>query len=154
MSDQVLPLVGLGLVVLVCSLALWKGGRPERLGGGLLLIVWVAGAAAAILLPGETPPLLMLSLDAVLAVGFLALTIRFGVLWLGAALLLQSANFALHANYLGEMFDLRSDYIQIVNAISLLMLILLLGATLVAWRRRLVRRRLAAAPSVVGATFA
>lgn len=77
-----------------------RGSLVERMGAGLNV-----GAAALVFLaqvfwsaPGL--PLALLTIDGIFALGFLALALRYGSLWLGGALIFQGLQFGLHAFYL------------------------------------------------------
>lgn len=99
MSGWYLHHLLLAAIVGVTVLAWVKGGWPERIGSAVNL----AGALVFTLgqqfvgLNGFSLGLLVL--DGVLGVSFLVLALRYTSLWLGAAMLLQAAQFSLHAFY-------------------------------------------------------
>jgi hypothetical protein len=136
-----------GLLIGVSLLALWKGGAAERIGGALNL---AAGMFATFLHPQLSPqaqPTALLMVDAALAGGFLFLALRYASLWLGGALLLQAVQFSLHAYYIvmGNSHDFsREPYFMLINNLdtSGINVCILLG-TVLAWRKRVVDRRLA-----------
>jgi hypothetical protein len=87
------------LTVLTCAFALWKGGLPERIAMAIIVANVAAGVVQALLVPGN-PGIAGLVVDAATAFGFLALTLRYGLPWLGVAMLIFSLQFGLHAFYL------------------------------------------------------
>lgn len=110
-----------------------KGGWPERLGASLNLLIAVLflvlqfGMPPAMLAPG------LLVLDGLLGIGFLALAIRYTSLWLGAAMLLQAAQFSLHAFYYvtAKTFDLLFAVVN--NVVSWGILIAIVAGTFASW---------------------
>lgn len=100
MYQSIVPILGWAVTLMVCGLALWKGGQPERLGG---LLIIAAGAAVwfchAMLAPANANMALLI-VDGVMSAGFLLLALRYASPWLGAAMMLQATQFSLHAYYL------------------------------------------------------
>ncbi|HEY2710331.1 MAG TPA: hypothetical protein VGI95_20000 [Caulobacteraceae bacterium] len=83
----------------------------------------------------------LLAVDFASAVIFLLLAVRFANLWIGAAMLLQASQFALHAYYL--VMELPHDRLHAwINNTSdiLILLCILLGAILAIRRRRTLAR--------------
>jgi hypothetical protein len=82
------------------AFAFWKGDAATRIAAVATLAV---GVITFIIHPkfgdvaGES---ILLAVDFASAVVFLLLAVRYASLWLGAAMLLQSAQFSLHAYYL------------------------------------------------------
>jgi len=78
--------------------------------------------------------LVLLGLDGALGLVFLALAVRYTSLWLGGAMLLQAAQFSLHAYYL--VLDRHVDLLFAVvnNVVSWGVLLAILFGTLVTWR--------------------
>lgn len=136
----------LGTVVLVATFAfaLWKGDVAERLGSGFNLAAGLFAMFLQHTVDADLEPVAQLAVDAALAAGFLFLAIRFASLWLGVAMLLQAVQFSLHAYYL--VGDIKPDHLfaEINNVDSLGILICIIGGTVVSWRRRVRKRRLAA----------
>lgn len=124
----------------VCGIAFWTGEAPERWAAGLLsLSIVPAIISSSFHIPDF--PMVELFGDGLTALGLLALTVIYGRLWLGAALLFQAAQFTLHSFYL--VTERPNDLIHAVaNNVNFLgiMLSLALG-TAFAVRRRFVRRR-------------
>ena len=133
----------LGFVALFvcCGLALWKGGPAERSGAVMILVTWLGSAVVQAMAKAYILPIVFLASDAVLAAGLLFLAIRLSSLWLGAAMLLQAIGLSLHAAYFAaEKADLDRHtlwlYVAGKNLSSFAMLLVILGAGLVAWRKR------------------
>jgi hypothetical protein len=135
-------LLELGLALGVCLLALWQGETAERLAAGLLIaalsFTTILGKLAV---PGY--PLLELIADGLTALGFLALTLRYGNLWLGGAMLFYAAQFTLHSYYL--VTDRPNDLFHAtVNNLDFVGVVLCMAVgTVTAIRRRLMRGRAA-----------
>ena len=124
-----------------CGLALWKGGTPERSGAAMILFSWLGSTVIQAMAKAYIVPIAFLASDAALAAGLLFLAIRFSSLWLGAAMLLQAIGLSLHAAYFAaDKTDLNIYvvwlYIAGKNLASLAMLLVILAAGVVAWRRR------------------
>jgi hypothetical protein len=115
--------------------AIWKGGQAERWAGSLV----VGGSIYAFLIHRTVDPDMLstalLGGEFLLAMGFLALAIRFASLWLGGAMLLQAVQFMLHAWYLlGEKpADMLFSIINNIDTIGILLCIVV--GTVTAWRR-------------------
>jgi hypothetical protein len=131
----------------VCIAAQWKGDKAERLGVAFA----IASAFAALTIndyaPQDLAPLLLLGVDAVLAGGFLFLAIRYASLWLGAAMIFQAGQFALHAIYTASELPHDYRYAVINNLVTYGIFAVILFATLVNWRKRVVAARAEAATS-------
>lgn len=89
----------------VCLWAISRGGQAERVGALLILTAALLSAGGDLFAYAhglrEHPSFLVgrLAADAFLALGFLALSIRYASLWLGGAMLLQAGQFSLQAAY-------------------------------------------------------
>lgn len=139
-----------------CGLALWKGGAPERGGAVMILVTWLGATVIQAVAKAYILPILFLVSDAVLAAGLLLLAIRYSSLWMGAAMLLQATGLSLHAAYFAaEKADLGHHtlwlYVAGKNLASFAMLLVILGAGLVAWRKR--ARRAAASRPIQATPF-
>ena len=89
--------VGLATLFLTGAFAWWKGGAPERL-GTLVFGLGTVGADVWRAANGEHAAVMPLfAVDLMMALGFLYIAIRYSSLWLGAAMMLLAASFALHA---------------------------------------------------------
>jgi hypothetical protein len=82
-----------------------------------------------------------LTFDALTAIGLLVVTVRYGSLWLGGAMLLYAAQFTLHSFYLvtGRSSD-TPLHIVISDLNFAAILVCLTAGTIMAWRSRLARR--------------
>lgn len=136
MYHSPLPLIGWIATLLVCGLAWWKGGRAEQLGASLKLITSLTALAIHRLLNQDSISGALLTADGVLAVGFLALAIRYASLWIGAAMLLQAGQFSLHAFYLVSGLEHDRFYAVANNMVTIGILVCILTGTLIAWRRK------------------
>lgn len=128
-----------------CGVALWKGETPERWASGAILLSMVPTIVLILLRMPDFPTLELVG-DGLTAVGLLILTMIYGRLWLGAAMLFQAAQFSLHSYYL--VTERKSDLFHaIVNNVNFLgiMLSLATGTALAVYRRARARRALAAA---------
>jgi len=131
------------LVLASCALAWWKGSAAERIGGTVVAAGIAAGVLVGLFLSDELAPIFYLAGDGLIALALLAATLRYGSLWLGGAMLLYAAQFALHGYYF--VTERAPDRFHAVfNNLNLLSIVaLLLVGTLTAWLRR-VRARAAA----------
>jgi hypothetical protein len=86
--------------------------------------------------PQDLKHLLLLADEAFVALGFLALALRYMSVWLGGAMILQAVQFSLHAYYLVSELPHDRRYAIINNIDSLGVLACILFGTLLAWRRR------------------
>jgi hypothetical protein len=123
------------LALAVCGMALWKGERPERLAGGLVLFSMFP-AVVLIALPKSIFPMAELVGDGLAARGLLVLLMIYGRLWLGAVMLFQSAQFALHSFYL--VAERKHDLLHaVVNNVDFLgtMLTMAVATGMAMWRR-------------------
>jgi hypothetical protein len=120
--------------------ALWKGGHAER-ATALVLIANVAIGQAGKAFAPESDDVIRLVNDGLTAIVLLAITIRYGALWMGGAMLFFAAQFAMHSYYLvmRRPSDYFSSAINNVN-FSGVVWCLIIG-TAVAWRYRVRRAR-------------
>lgn len=123
------------LCIAGAALFAWlKGGWPERLGGlanlAVALLVFILQRTA----PPSSLAVSMLAVDGALGLMFLVLAVRFTSLWLGVAMLLQAAQFSLHAFYMvtGREFD--NLFKAVNNLVSWGVLLAILVGTIVTWR--------------------
>ena len=134
-----------------CGLALWKGGPAERSGAILILVTWLGSTVIQAIAKAYILPIVFLASDALLAAGLLLLAIRYSNLWMGAAMLLQAIGLSLHAAYFAaDKSDLGPYavwlYVAGKNFASVAMLLVILSAAIVAWRKR--SRQVAASQAV------
>ena len=101
-------MVAMSITALACYAAIsasavfaWvRGGVAERVGAGLNVgaAIFVFLAQAVWSAPGLSS--VLLAIDGVFGLGFLALAVRYASPWLGGALIFQGLQFGLHAFYL------------------------------------------------------
>jgi hypothetical protein len=131
----------------ICLFALWKGGFPERFGGGLIVGIILLTRLVDGVTPDSALPVIRLASDGLTAVGLLVIALAYGSLWIGGAMLLYAAQFTLYSYYF--VTERPPDLFQaVVNNLDFLgiHLCLVIG-TLVAWRRRVVERRPVTSPA-------
>lgn len=117
------------------AFALWKGGAPERLAAGVIILNVAIGDTAQWLLSGGDD-FIRLCNDGLAAAALLVITIRYGAPWMGAVMLFYAAQFGLHSYYL--VTDRPRDNLQaLINNLNWNGVIwcLIIGAA-VAWRQR------------------
>jgi hypothetical protein len=138
--SSVYTLLGLAGLVAACGFAWWKGGPPERLGTLMLAVSWIGADIARGFSNQMVPTVTMFVSDAVLAIGFLYIAIRYSSLWLGAVMILQAIAFALHASQLSASDAPRWHgwivYLLINNLINYSLLLALTGGTIATILRR------------------
>lgn len=120
----------------VLALAWLKGGPPERYGATLKVATSLIALGVHHLLNQDSISGALLTADGLLAVGFLALAIRYASLWLGAAMLLQAGQFSLHAWYLVNGLERNYVYAVTNNLVTVGILVCILVGTLISWWRR------------------
>ncbi|HXQ10707.1 MAG TPA: hypothetical protein VN805_06870 [Caulobacteraceae bacterium] len=145
----------------VCGgIAILKGGKPERIGaavfiGAILLtdLFFAVGshpgavgtAVTATFKSGYADPTTAANIDLVstllLSCFFLYLAIRYGSLWLAAAMIIQASELYFARLYIDSGFNTFPIYAIELNAICALVLFTLAAAALWSWRSRLVKRR-------------
>jgi len=131
-------LFNLSLLILasVLCFAWWKGGAAERYAALAIGLTWLAALVGQAFTGEDIPALTILLADWVLAIGLLALALRYRNSWLGFALVVQGASMTLHAMYFQEPGRHPNYYLVGIDALSLAMLALLVFATLLAMRSR------------------
>jgi hypothetical protein len=131
-----------------CALAfaLWKGGPAERAAAIVVALNLVVGVLVGEFLSPYQPALRFAN-DGATAFALLAITLRWAAPWMGAVMLLYAGQFALHAYYMASGRNPRDYLHALMNNLNFSAVIwcLVIGAAL-AWRRRVVARRAAAAP--------
>ena len=91
---------------------------------------------AQLVLHGDALAMTGLVLDGLLAFSFLALTLRFASLWLGGAMLLQAAQFSLHAYYYVLQREHDLLFAVVNNVVSWGLVWCILSGVAAAWRER------------------
>jgi hypothetical protein len=103
MSNDLLNLVWISLWALllgVCALAFVWGGKHERIGAACILVQALLGGLIELTIPAEARTVPNLVNDGWLAMAFLLLALWNTSIWLGGAMIFQSAQFSLHAYYM------------------------------------------------------
>jgi hypothetical protein len=122
------------------AFAIWKGGAPERWGTAMILVAWVAMLVAEALARPAIPVVTYLTLDGLLAVGFLVVAVRYSSLWLGGAMICQSILFGAHALRLSDgsrvFWHGCNVYLLVSNVVGFLVLFILIGGTFATIQRR------------------
>lgn len=137
-SPLLISLTLYGLAVL--ALAFWRGGAAERLAAAILAVNLAAVWVVIFALTGGSNQMLgllvQLTFDGAAALGLLYVVLRYGRPWLGIAMLLSAAQFALQSVYL--VADLKKDYWHVLlNNLNFIAIHLsLLAGTLQHWMRR------------------
>ncbi|WP_374343552.1 hypothetical protein [Phenylobacterium sp.] len=121
-------------IVLVTAFAWFKGGPAERIGATVNLVGSLAVMFLVRAMQQEQIGLVLLGLDGALGLVFLALAVRYTSLWLGGAMLLQAAQFSLHAYYLVLERHVDLLFAVVNNVVSWGVLLAILIGTLVTWR--------------------
>ena len=85
--------------VLGALFAVWKGGAAERAAAVLVIANVIIGQAGQFLAP-DSGGLIRLVNDGLTALVLLAITLRYGALWMGGVMLFYAAQFSLHSYYL------------------------------------------------------
>lgn len=123
-----------------CAFAIVKGRAAERLGAILYLTSVLFDVVVGLLTGKSIPQIPGLMFDALIAVGYLVLAIRYNNLWLGAVMMLKGVQLAFHATHLTDDVDMRIGswdvYILGLNTICGLMSSILIFATLASMRAR------------------
>lgn len=132
------PIVQLLVVLAVvgCAFGMWKGDLPERIGALIILLNMALTLFVGSLLDGITGYLFNMILDGLTAVAFLLMTMQWGRLWLGAAMLIYAGQFGLRSYYL--VTDRPHDNLHaLVNNVNFFALVVcVVVGTFIAWRRR------------------
>jgi hypothetical protein len=128
-------LMGMGIVT--CGLALWKGGTAERIAACVIIVNLIADPIATSLLTPSAEALFRLVSDGAGAMIILGVTLRYGSPWLGAVMFFYAAQFALHSYYF--VLDRPKDdlFHAVANNTNFAgIIICLLIGTLLGWARR------------------
>ncbi|HEY5106449.1 MAG TPA: hypothetical protein VII73_06710 [Caulobacteraceae bacterium] len=144
MFYSIYPRLGIVLLIGTLLLALWKGGVAERIGACLNVGNGFVTMALHPFLNPDAAAIATLAFDAIAAVGFLFLAMRYASLWLGAAMLFQAVQFSLHAYYLVNTLSPDVTHAWINNFDTTGINIAIILGTVSVWRRR-VRTRVAPA---------
>ena len=133
---HILAIALLGAIVAVSAFAIWKGDVAVRLAALTHLSVQIVTLLINPKLGDIGGESALLAVDFASAVIFLLLAVRFANLWIGAAMILQAAQFSLHAYYL--VMELPHDRLHawINNSCDAAILLCILVGTVLSIRRR------------------
>ena len=120
----------------VFLLAVFKGGTAERWGASLTLGLTLAFLIVNNVVPVQSRPVPHLVLDGILALGFMALTLRYTSAWLGLVMVLQGVQFSLHAFYFVTHKTPGLAYALVNNLVTCGALLGILWGVLAYWRQR------------------
>jgi signal transduction histidine kinase len=134
-GHNVLYYVLWGATLLVASFAAWKGDRAVRY-AALTNVATYLLTLVDPLLPGVGAQSLILARALASSIIYLLLAIRFANLWIGAAMLLQSAQFSLYAYYLVVERPIDRLHAWINNTSEWGIVLCILVGTVLAIRRR------------------
>jgi hypothetical protein len=150
MPNSVLSLIVYLVVLGVVLFSIWKGDTAVRL-AGCMVAAGVLYNFGIKLFPHDFRPLVQLTGDFLLAMGFLALAVRYASLWLGGAMLFQAVQFTLHAWYM--VSEKKPDILHAVvnNLDTVGILVCLLIGTITAWQRRTAAQKAAIAAEAMRA---
>jgi hypothetical protein len=128
-------------ILAVTAFGLWKGDIAVRLAALTHFGVQVATLLVHPTIGDIGSESALLAVDFASAVIFLLLAVRFANLWIGAAMILEAAQFSLHAYYL--VMELPHDRLHawINNTSDALILICILVGAVQAIRRRMAQRK-------------
>ena len=128
------------VLILTSAFAFFKAGVAERLGAILVCTSWLGGDAVSFflkdLLSQQSLETTLLVMDGALALGFLALALRFTKMWLGTAMLMQSGELALHGAAMADWGLSFKTYLIFNNLLSFGLILLLICATVIEWLHR------------------
>jgi len=136
MYSSIVPILVWLLILAVAAFAWIKGGRPERLGGVYVVIAGLAAIVVHAVVPVEWQAVCLLADEALLAMAFLLLALRYTSVWLGGAMILQAVQFSLHAYYFVADRPHDRFYSTVNNIDTIGVLACILFGTVVAWRKR------------------
>jgi len=127
--------------LLAMTVFVWrKGGPPERYGALAYLLSAVASEAIELLAGWPVLQGAELFFDALVAVAFLLLAIRYNNLWLGAAMMVKGAQLAIHEAHLTDRQDAVVGGVNVyawgLLVISFVIPLTILGGTISAINRR------------------
>ena len=136
MLNELLFNLSLFLLAATLCFAWWQGGAAERYAALVIGLTWVLGLIGQAVTGEAIPAFTILLADWALAIGLLALALRYRSSWLGFGLMVQGASMTLHAMYFQEPGRHPNYYLVGIDALSLAMLVLLVVATILAMRSR------------------
>jgi hypothetical protein len=142
MLFKFLSQIGLVLLIGACLFAWIKGGPAERVGAAMVAVAWIVGLALQAFIPKDMASAAPAVLDVALAIGLLVVAIRYSSMWLGVAMMLQSAILFLHAERLAGGIGPHNYYVGL-NVTGAAMLTAIVMGAAANWRRQRRARRAA-----------
>ena len=136
MLNELLFNLSLFLLAATLCFAWWEGGAAERYAALVIGLTWVLGLIGQAVTGEAIPAFTILLADWALAIGLLALALRYRSSWLGFGLMVQGASMTLHAMYFQEPGRHPDYYLIGIDGLSLAMLVLLVVGTILAMRSR------------------
>jgi hypothetical protein len=134
-------------IPLAGGLAIFKGDKPERYGAIILLIPTLTEELVLPLaqhlgysLPANLPYIELMS-TFVVSCGFLYLAVRYGSLWLAAAMVVEGTELYFARTFIDSSPQNYNLYGTEVNTVSATVLGILGGAAVVSWRARIQKSR-------------
>lgn len=135
MLYNILSQIGLVLLIGACLFAWTKGDPAERIGAAMVAVAWIVGLALQAFIRRDMVSAAPAALDVALAVGLLVVAIRYSSMWLGVAMLLQSAVLFLHAERLAGGIGPHNYFVGLNVTGAAMLLAIVIGAAL-SWRKR------------------
>lgn len=129
------------LTIGICLLALWKGGRAEQIGAGLILANATFSGVTGFLFPNSDLAVVWLVGDGVAAAGLLIVAVVYASFWLGGVMMLYAILFALHSYYFVTAREVDLFHARVNNIDFLAISVCLAIGTALSWRKRVVARR-------------
>ena len=124
------------VTLLVCGFALWRGGRPERVAAGLVLVA-LAGTILAQAVLGRATVWPVIGADLLVSAGLLVLAFAFGRRWTLVAIGLAAGLLLVHSLLLEDGATITPLYRRLVAGFNLAFLATLaVGSALAGPRAR------------------
>ena len=120
--------------MLTCLFTWTKGGRAEKIGSAWFLGLSLLGDLIIAVSYPHPSQVTLFSLDLLYAVVLLVLALRYGSLWLGAAMILQSLALVAHGVRLSYEGVDTYTWMVLNNLLAEAMKGCLVGATILSWR--------------------
>ena len=110
------------LAVLVPLWALLAGGRAERISALIFLVAIVSSKLVEELTPAQHAGTIFLTIDGLMALGYLTLALVFGHLWIALMMFTMAGFFAIHAFYEMAGRDLDPAFARLNNVLTIVLL--------------------------------
>lgn len=122
--------------VLALAIPIWAligGGRAERISALIFIVATVASKSVEQIFPIKHAGTVFLTIDGLMALGFLALALVYGHLWIALMMAAMAAFFSIHAFYEMTNRDLDMVFAQLSNFATI---VLLLSLAVGVWTSR------------------